>query len=38
MGARHQARSLAEAGDPVFAWRERLLDAYDGLARSAPGY
>ena len=29
---------LLEAGDPVFAWRERLLDAYDGLARSAPGY
>lgn len=27
---------LVEAGDPVFAWRERLLDAFGGFARSAP--
>lgn len=26
---------LAE-DDPVYAWRERLLDAFDGLARGAP--
>lgn len=24
--------------DPVHAWRERLLDAFDGLARKAEGY
>lgn len=29
---------LLEESDPVFAWRERLLDAYDGLARGAPAY
>jgi glutathione S-transferase len=29
---------LLEASDPVFAWRERLLDAFDGLARNAPAY
>lgn len=28
---------LAE-GDPVFAWREKLLDAFDGMARHSPGY
>jgi len=27
---------LLETGDPVFAWRDRLLDAFGGLARSAP--
>ena len=27
---------LAEA-DPVHAWRERMLDLFDGLARKAPG-
>ncbi|PXW57172.1 glutathione S-transferase family protein [Chelatococcus asaccharovorans] len=27
---------LLEQDDPVFAWRERLLDAHDGLARNAP--
>lgn len=27
--------ALLESGDAVFAWRERLLDAFDGLARSA---
>jgi glutathione S-transferase len=28
---------LAE-DDPVHAWRERLLDAFDGTARKSPGY
>jgi glutathione S-transferase len=28
---------LAEE-DPVYAWRERLLDAFDGMARKSPGY
>ena len=28
---------LAE-DDPVHAWREKLLDAFDGLARNSPGY
>ncbi|WP_341992204.1 glutathione S-transferase family protein [Azorhizobium sp. AG788] len=27
---------LLEADDTVYAWRERLLDAFDGLARGAP--
>jgi glutathione S-transferase len=27
---------LLAADDPVFTWRERLLDAFEGLARSAP--
>jgi glutathione S-transferase len=30
-------RLLAE-NDPVYAWRERLLDAFDGMARKSPGY
>lgn len=29
---------LLEPSDPVDAWRQRLLDSFDGLARSAPGY
>ena len=29
---------LLEAEDPIHAWRERLLDAFDGLARKSPGY
>lgn len=29
---------LLEPGDPVAAWRERLLDAHGGLARQAKGY
>jgi len=24
--------------DPVYAWREKLLDAFDGMARKSPGY
>lgn len=27
---------LLDAEDPVYAWRDRLLDAFDGIARSAP--
>jgi glutathione S-transferase len=30
------AVDLIESNDPVFAWREHLLDAFDGLARRAP--
>jgi glutathione S-transferase len=30
-------RLLAE-DDPVYAWRERLLDAFDGMARKSPSY
>jgi len=29
---------LLSADDPVHAWRERLLDAFDGMARKSPGY
>ncbi len=29
---------LLKTDDLIFAWRERLLDAYDGLARRSPGY
>ena len=28
---------LAE-NDPIYAWREKLLDAFDGMARQSPGY
>jgi glutathione S-transferase len=28
---------LLEADDPIFAWRERMLDLFDGLARNAVG-
>jgi glutathione S-transferase len=28
---------LAE-NDPLYAWREKLLDAFDGMARQSPGY
>jgi glutathione S-transferase len=28
---------LLKRDDPVFAWRDRLLDAFDGYARRAPG-
>jgi len=30
-------RLLAE-DDPVYAWRERMLDAYGGIARKSPGF
>jgi glutathione S-transferase len=29
---------LLEDEDPVLAWRDRLLDAFGGLARNSPGY
>jgi glutathione S-transferase len=29
---------LLAQDDPVYAWRERVLDLYDGLARQAKGY
>ncbi|WP_149538704.1 glutathione S-transferase family protein [Siccirubricoccus phaeus] len=29
---------LLEESDPVFAWRARMLDLFDGLARNAVGY
>jgi glutathione S-transferase len=29
---------LLEQDDPIYAWRERLLDAFDGLARKSPGF
>lgn len=29
---------LLKEDDPVYAWRERLLDAFGGMARNAPGF
>jgi len=29
---------LLEEADPVYAWRERLFDAFDGMARNSPGH
>jgi glutathione S-transferase len=29
---------LLTEDDPVYAWRERLLDAFDGMALKSPGY
>jgi glutathione S-transferase len=29
---------LLEANDPIYAWREKMLDAFDGMARTSPGY
>jgi len=29
---------LLESEDPVYAWRERMLDLYGGMARNAKGY
>lgn len=31
-------KRLLEADDPVYAWRERLLDAHGAMARKAGGY
>jgi glutathione S-transferase len=31
-------QQLLERDDPIFAWRQRLLDAHDGLAGKAKGY
>jgi glutathione S-transferase len=42
-GAFQWARAISDfpllaADDPIAAWRGRMLDAFDGLARKAPGY
>ncbi len=29
---------LLDQDDPVYAWRERLLDAFDAMARKSPGF
>jgi glutathione S-transferase len=29
---------LLTEDDPIHAWRERLLDTFDGMARQSPGY
>jgi len=29
---------LLESNDPIYAWREKLLDAFEGMARNSPGY
>jgi glutathione S-transferase len=29
---------LLEPNDALYAWREKLLDAFDGMARKSPGY
>jgi glutathione S-transferase len=29
---------LLEQDDPIYAWREKLLDAFGGMARNSPGY
>jgi glutathione S-transferase len=29
---------LLKPNDPVYAWRETMLDAFDGMARESPGY
>jgi glutathione S-transferase len=41
-GAFQWARAISDfallaANDPIFAWRGRMLDLHDGLARNAPG-
>jgi hypothetical protein len=28
--------AIVEPDDPIHAWRERLLDLFDGFARKAP--
>jgi glutathione S-transferase len=30
--------SLLKPNDPVYAWRETMLDAFEGMARKSPGY
>ncbi|SPP92899.1 glutathione S-transferase family protein [Bradyrhizobium vignae] len=29
---------LLEADDPIYGWREKLLDAFEGMARRSPGH
>ena len=38
VGAGGQPVQAAAGDDAVYAWRERLLDAFDGLARKSPSY
>ena len=39
VGARGQSvQACSPTEDPVSAWREKLLDAFDGMARKSPGY
>ncbi len=38
VGPRRQSVQAAAENDPVHAWREKLLDAFDGMARKSPGY
>jgi len=38
VGARGLTVRLLVEDDPVYAWRERLFDAVDGMARKSPGY
>jgi glutathione S-transferase len=42
-GAFQWARSISDfellaANDPIFGWRDRMLDLYGGLGRKSPGY
>jgi glutathione S-transferase len=30
--------TLLMEDDPVYAWRDRLFDAFDGMARKSPSY
>ena len=30
--------ALLKPEDPVYAWREKMLDAFDGMARRSPGF
>jgi glutathione S-transferase len=32
------AFAVLASDDPIYAWREKMLDAFDGLARKSPGY
>ena len=32
------AFALLENADPIAKWRERMLDAFEGLARNSPAY
>jgi glutathione S-transferase len=32
------AFKLLKDDDPIYAWREKLLDAFGGMARNSPGY
>jgi len=34
----HPTNRLLDDDDPIYAWREKLLDAFDGLARKSPGF